>query len=55
MVEWKKQSHCTAEASHERLNRVSYEDCNTGSPYEGTGKRGEKSITGKGEVPPEGV
>jgi hypothetical protein len=33
MVEWKKQSHYTVEASHKRLNRVSYEDCNTGTSY----------------------
>jgi hypothetical protein len=47
MVEWKNQDHFT-EASHERLDRVSYEDCNTGTPYAGTGKRGEKSIIGGG-------
>jgi hypothetical protein len=51
MVEWKKQDHFT-EANHERLNRVSREDCNTSTPYEGTGKRGEKSIIGKGGAPP---
>jgi hypothetical protein len=55
MVEWKNEDHCTEEASRERLNWVSNKDCNTGSPYEGTGERRDKSIIGKGEVPPEGV
>jgi hypothetical protein len=55
VVEWKNQDHCTEEASDERHNRVSCEDCNTGSPYEGTGVRNGTGIIGGGEVPPESV
>jgi hypothetical protein len=54
MVEWKKEEHCTVEVSHERLDRMSCEDCNTGSPYEGTGAGNGTGIIGGGEVPPEG-
>ena len=55
MVEWKNQDHCTAEASHARLNRVSCKNNNTGSPHEGTVERNRTGIIGQGAVPAEGV
>ncbi|MDR2485868.1 MAG: hypothetical protein LBD55_10790 [Treponema sp.] len=45
MVEWKKEDGFTVEVSHERLDRVSREDCNTGTQYEGTGKRERKALS----------
>ncbi|MDR2536625.1 MAG: hypothetical protein LBD29_11410 [Treponema sp.] len=46
------ESHCM-EASRERFNRVSCEDCTSSPLHEGTGKKGAESIVGKDEVPAE--
>ncbi|MDR0475123.1 MAG: helix-turn-helix domain-containing protein [Treponema sp.] len=47
MAEWKLSKSIIRRKCHERQNRVSHKDYNTGPPYAGTGERGTKELSPK--------